>query len=1350
MAKSTGKGSPKSPAEPPLRENAAPGGDEFPEDAESAGTALETPSFIVGIGASAGGLEALERFLKAMPDNSGMAFVIIQHLSPDFKSLMHELLARHTRMTIVPVMATTNIRANTIYLLPPRKEMVMSGGKLFVHERPTDQPLIMPINVFFRSLAREARDKSIAIILSGTGTDGTSGLMDVHDLSGLILVQSEESAKFDGMPRSAIDTGLADLILAPEEMPNALLAYAANPSAPLTGSKFAKVSSETLAGLPAVLEKLREVYGIDFNFYKPATISRRIDRRISLMNCPTFGEYSQRVLNDPGELDALYKDLLIGVTRFFRDPEAFALLEEKIIPQIVEQTAKEDDIRVWVAGCATGEEAYSLAILFVECLERAGKRMTVRIFASDAHRDSLQFASEGLYFESTMEDVSPQRRERFFTREGKRYRVVPTLRKMLILSPQNLIKDPPFTKMDLVSCRNLLIYFQPVAQTKALASFHFALKMKGTLLLGPSESPGELDGEFETIDRQWKLYRKMRDSRLPLDIRMNLVPALGRAMSRPAVPGDLRLARAYDALLTGYVPTGVLINDRREVLHVFNDADRFLRPPTGRMNNDLISMVRGDLRIALSSAVQTALKKLEKVTFKGIRIRGRGDDRDTLLSIVADPIPDKATNMTYVFVLFREEHEVRPIAPQSGEEFHAGEASQERIVQLEQELLQTKESLQTTVEELETSNEELQASNEELLAANEELQSTNEELHSVNEELYSVNAEHELKIKELIETTNDLNNLMRSTEIGTIFLDRSHCIRLFTPAAADIFNLLPQDVGRDIKHITYRVKDDDIVEQIDEVFRSLRTVEKKVTATNGRDYLRRLMPYHDEGKQVSGLVMTFVDVSDLSRAEAALRESNLNLNNTVQELRDSEEVFRVLVEGAPQSIIMTDAQGLITLLNSQTERLFGYTRQELVGQSIDLLVPKRYRPNHPAMRQGYLQSPTARPIGVGRDLHGLRKDGTEVPVEIGLSPLRIKGKVFVLSTIIDVRGRKEAENALRASESRFRSVAETLPQLVWTCAPDGQCDYAGPQWLAYSGVEETAQLGLGWMQLVHPDDRPLARERWLHSVATGQPLDVEFRLRGHDGVYRWFKSRSAPLYGEDGQISKWFGTNTDIDSLRQAEAQASASLQEKETLLKEIHHRVKNNMQLISSLLQLQSDYITNPEALSVFREGQNRVRSMALIHEKLYRASSLAQIDFAEYVQSLVNMLMPTYAVRPDLVKVRVQAQVVELAVDTAIPLALILNELISNCLKHAFPGDRPGQLDIELSGCAETEVILSVRDDGVGLPAGFAWEQCPSLGLHLVKILTSQIEGRMEVQSEGGLEFRLKFRETKRRRVG
>jgi two-component system CheB/CheR fusion protein len=995
----------------------------------------DQPTFVVGIGASAGGLEAIERFFRAMPVDSGMAFVVIQHLSPDFESLMDQLLARFTPMAVERVDAAVVPRRNTIYLLPPRKEMVVMAGQLRIYDKPAEQTLSMPINVFFRSLAREMSDRAIAIVLSGTGTDGSMGVMDVHGAGGLVLVQSEETAKFDGMPRSAVMTGHVDAVLAPESMPEALLSYAKNPTASLPQSVADKAVSDALRGVPVILHRLRETYGIDFNFYKPATTSRRIERRMAQGNFATVQEYCDTVVRDPGELDLLYKDLLIGVTRFFRDPEAFAIIAEKVVPAVLDQVPPDREIRIWCAGCATGEEPYSIAMLFLEAMDARHRDANIKIFASDVHRESLQFAAAGVYPETSLAEMTPERRDKFFERDAKGFRVAPRLRKVLIFSPHNLIKDPPFTRMDLVTCRNLLIYFQQPAQTKVLASFHFALSLGGFLFLGPSEGTGEVQGEFEVVERHWKIYRKSQESRLPVEMRVSLAPFATRPVGRAATPGDLRLARAYDVLLGRYVPSAVLVDERREVLHVFGDADQYLRPPSGRMQRDLVAMARGDLRIAISSAIQNALKRNEKVVFRGVRT-GEGD-HVAVLDIVADPILDKVSSSTYVLVLFEQEKAIPiDVTPgEGGRELTIGAEARERIHQLEVELRHAKESLQTTIEELETSNEELQASNEELLASNEELQSTNEELHSVNEELYSVNSEHEQKIKELAEVTTDLKNLMHATEIGTLFLDRDQRIRLFTPAAARLFNLLPQDEGRDIRHITSRIKDDDVFEDIATASAKRTRVDSHVLAPDGSVYLRRIMPYFDGENQPDGLVITFVDVSALARAEERLRALTAQLEARVEErtreleqlnvallekardLTESEERFRLIVEHAPEAILSIDGSGKIALANAQAERMFGYPAAELLGQDLEILVPDAVRASHGRLRDAYFASPSSRVMGNGRPLFGRRKDGSMVPVEIGLNSIRFQHEVHAMAFISDLTSRRlledEREHILR-------------------------------------------------------------------------------------------------------------------------------------------------------------------------------------------------------------------------------------------------------------------------------------------------------------------------------------------------
>ena len=982
-----------------------------PDHAELGWSVAEDP-YVVGLGASAGGLEPLEKFFGAMPTDSGMAYVVIQHLSPDFKSMMDEILARVTAMTIVKVTEPVDIAANTVYIMPPRKEIVLQGRQLLTRDKPPEQQLNLPINTFFRSLARERGPRSIAIVLSGTGTDGSAGIQEVQQAGGLVLAQNLENAKFDGMPKSALHTGCVDASLAPEEMPSFLLEYLANPSEVMRGLKDEGSVGEPLTGISAVLEKLRDTYGLDFTFYKPGTITRRIDRRVSLGRTGVFQEYIDQVLRDGEELDLLYKDLLIGVTRFFRDEAAFERLAKTVVPQILDSVAEDAEIKVWVPGCATGEEAYSLGMLFLEACEQLGRPATIKIFATDMHRDSLARAAEGLYSPESIEAaVSMERRRRYFVREPTGlYRVAPGLRKRMIFSPHNLLKDPPFTKVDLVSCRNLLIYFQPPAQNKVLAAFHFALKHRGCLFLGPSESCGDLHPEYEVIDRKWKIYCKKRDIRFPVDMRKTLPPA--PAPYFPVVSHN-RLESVYDEVMSRYMPASILVNEQREVVHIFSDAGRYLSPPSGQMSKDIVGLTRGDLRIALASVIQNAVRRKKRASLKGVRYVG--ESGDALLDIFAEPVSGKRTTQQYTMVVFQERKPVARIAAGKKELFQVSDEARQRIHSLERELQQNSEALQSTIEELETSSEELQASNEELLASNEEMQSTNEELHSVNEELYSVNAEHELKIKELNELMADWRNLLRSIDIGVVFLTSDYRIRLFSPKATEVFNLLPQDAGRDIRHITSRISGDDIFHALGRVIATRQPEESRQTSADGRTYLRRILPYEGSDQLAAGVVITLVDISVSAYTEKALRES--------------ESRFRSMVQALGEGILLVSRGGEILSCNDEAARVFGLAAGEMIGGT--LFDRSRFRigsteedPNGraPASLQEALEKCTSL-RGLVLALH--RGDAEQLWLLVNAEPIVSQSSgdsSAVLLSFTDITEMKKAEEQLRIAAVALESL----------------------------------------------------------------------------------------------------------------------------------------------------------------------------------------------------------------------------------------------------------------------------------------------------------------------------------------
>jgi two-component system, chemotaxis family, CheB/CheR fusion protein len=885
---------------------------------------------IVGIGASAGGLEALERFFDAMPVDSGLAFAIVQHLSPDFRSMMDELLARHSRMTIRHAADGTEVEANTVYLNPPRKNLIIENGRLNLRApNPRELPN-HPIDAFFHSLASDRGNQAIGVILSGTGSDGTKGAKSILQGGGVVLVQEPGSAKFENMPRSAIERGVSSAIALPEEIP-ALVARV------LRGESLDPAIAEAAAGPmepeTEILRLLEKRYGANFGYYKRTTVERRFNRRSTLNGLQDLSNYVALLRRDPVELERLYADLLIGVTAFFRDRPAFDALRDTIVPQLAAQMSESRQLRVWVPGCASGEEAYSIAILFSEYARTQELPLNIKIFATDLHYGSLEKAGAGIYDDKSLSELSPEVRDRYFDEVGRNYQAKSSLRRLIVCSPQNLIKDPPFTRLDLISCRNLLIYFDDIAQKKVLALFHFALIQDGVLFLGPSETVSDLVDEFEVLDARWRLFRKIRNVQFAGSTRMlppvaqinelgnPLVRTVPRAFNTSprgsAARTDRRyLLQAYDAVLARFAPPSLLVSRNGELVHVFGDAHKFLRLRMGLFSPRLVDVVIDPLKLAVSACVDSmrvthAAPVVREVSFRD------ATNNPIAVQVQATLLAEAGGDADYILVTLTERaRELAPPSPSSPtgrrvplieqvEHFEERAALQERLEELERNLHFTEESLQTTIEELETSNEELQSTNEELMSANEELQSTNEELHAVNEELYSVSAEHRRKIDELTALTNDMDHLLRCTDVGTIFLDQELRVRRFTPAVARAFNLLERDIGRPIGHITARFAYPGLAQDVASVARNNEIIEHTVSVD---DYtlLLRIFPFQ-VGDRTRGIVISLIDVSRLKQAERALELRNQELAR----LNASLEQFTYIVSHdlrAPLRTILNSAK----------------------------------------------------------------------------------------------------------------------------------------------------------------------------------------------------------------------------------------------------------------------------------------------------------------------------------------------------------------------------------------------------------------------------------------------------------
>ncbi len=850
--------------------------------------AIPTDSFyVVGVGASAGGLEALEKMFRAMPENTGMAFVIVQHLSPDFKSLMHELLARHTSMPIHRVEDGMPVQPNSLYLIPPKQEMVIANGKLLLTEKDPAQSLSLPIDLFFRSLAKDMGRRAIAVVLSGTGSDGSRGIRDVHEVGGLVIAQSNESAKFDGMPKSAENTGLVDVVVNPEKIPDVLVRYVRDPLWSSLEEADRQAMDET--SLEHIFRLLQHRHRIDFSYYKPTTIGRRIERRIQLNHHGDIEEYVRRLQSDPAEVDQLYRDLLIGVTRFFRDFEAFEKLQQDVLPELLNSVEDNQEFRVWVAACATGEEAYSVAILLHELLQQLNRRLNVKIFATDVHQTSLDIAQGGVYPESSLEEMSTERRQRYFQQTELGYQISPQIREMIVFAPHNLVHDAPFTRLHLITCRNLLIYLKSSAQKKVLSLFHFGLKTNGCLFLGASESPGELAAEFATWNERWRMFRKLRDVRLFADFREAFATPQQSERERPLFPGiggpvsDRRdLIATYDELLDQYMPPAILIERQGHVAQMFAGAGQYLCLADGRLSTNVLDLVDGELRMALAGSLQRAAKLKHAVTCEKVRLTNSAGERYVRLEV--KPVVGRQAESKFL-VTFQELDLLPENRREHKELIDVGEESRHRVEALEQELRYSKENLQAAVEELETSNEELQATNEELVASNEELQSTNEELHSVNEELYTVNAEYQRKIAELTELTNDMDNLLLSTEVHTLFLDEQLCVRKFTPNMAAVFNLVTHDIGRRIDAFAHNIICERLIDKISDVLEAKEQYEERVRDNRGNHFLMRVLPYRS-GNTTDGVVVTLIEISSLVSAQEEVLHERERFERVIAANRD--------------------------------------------------------------------------------------------------------------------------------------------------------------------------------------------------------------------------------------------------------------------------------------------------------------------------------------------------------------------------------------------------------------------------------------------------------------------------------
>jgi two-component system CheB/CheR fusion protein len=1318
---------------------------------------------IVGIGASAGGLESLERLFTYLPSDGGMAFIVLQHLSPDFKSLMDELLSRRTAMRIRQAEHDTAVEPNTVYLLPPMKEMIIRQRRLLLNDKDPRHGLTLPIDLFFRSLAHDVGDRAVAVVLSGSGSDGSRGVQEVHRAGGVVLCESTDTAQFNGMPLSAMRTGVVDHVLPPEE----IAAVLAGLDAPEQAAPAEPTDDDR--GVDAILRLLRDEYAIDFSHYKASTVTRRIERRLALNRSIDIDMYLDQLRSDPRELSSLYEDLLIGVTRFFRDDTAFDVLEHRILPELVERTPADEQIRVWVPGCATGQEAYSIAILLHERLSAKRRPVNVKILATDVHKASLDVASSGFYTEEQIVGIGQDRLQRFFTLKPGGYQISQALRECIVFAPHNLIRDAPFTKLDLITCRNLLIYFQPHAQKTVLTLFHFALKPGGFLFLGSSESPGGLVEEFDTIDEHAKVYRKRRDIGLPRDLKLPIPrsgssPRAAAPIVRPAAAVGRQLVAVYDRLLDRFMPPSFLVDEDGQLTDTFGGVESLLKVKGRRPSQSLVDMIDGELRTVISGALYRVRRDVESVRFPAVPLPG-GTGR---VSVVAEPVRDQHGMLTHILISLGEAevstlHQLTPALADGGGSDTLAEAhdqvaildglSREQLRTLEEELSYTKEHLQAAVQEHEAANEELQATNEELIAANEELQSTNEELHSVNEELYTVNAEYQKKNVELQELNDDIEHLLNGTDVATMFLDRQLCIRKFTPRIADTFRVIPQDIGRPLRTFTHDLVHPSLMADIERVLREGVTIESQTWDRRERCYFLRILPYRarrradivaspavDPGAAPDGVVLTLTDISALEQARARLAQ------------------LSAIVESSDDAIIGKTLDGVVTTWNNGAARLYGYTAEEAIGRHASFL--------YPAGRKGEVDEILSA-VREGRAVDRtetvrVRKDGSAVHVSVRYSPIYNSSSAVVGISAIsrDVTQLVRARQEVSDREERIRLLLDSTAEAIYGIDLSGACIFCNSACARLLGYESPAALiGKQMHQLIHhtkadgtpssPEQSPIF-EAMRHREGAHVEDEVIWRADGQSFPAEYW---SHPIL-RNNEVIGAVVTFLDITERRQAEEEIKEGARRREHFLAMLSHELRNPLAAILSATRVLAKAGWTDRACVEAGEVVTRQAShMARLLDDLLDVARITRgrialrnepVDLRDTARSAIEALGPFMAEHQTSLTVQISEAPVPVVGDPA-RLQQIQANLLSNASKYS---PRGAKVMFELRQ-ENGQAMIRVTDEGRGihpdvLPRIFdlfvQGDQTLArsdgglgIGLTLLRTLVDMHNGRVEAHSDG-----------------
>ncbi|WP_354003786.1 chemotaxis protein CheB [Ramlibacter aurantiacus] len=1297
---------------------------------------------IVALGASAGGLEALQGFFGSMPADSRLAFVVISHLAPHHDSMMAELLGRASTMPVTEAKDGEAVEPGRIYVIPPGCLMDIRGGSLRLGPAAPRPSILRSIDHFMCSLAADQQERSAGIVLSGADHDGTAGLKEIKAAGGLTLVQDPETAKFPSMPRAAIEAGVPDRVLPVQRMGQALIDYlthAPTVTLPDESPALANPAPDDLPGMKARLQDILDLVqartGHDFRWYRSAMLLRRLRRlrrRMGLNRVGDVSAYLDLLQQSDEELTALVKDFLISVTDFFREPQAWQVLEENVVPDLIRNAAADASIRVWTPGCATGEESYSIAMVLLEHLGARGRAGSVCVFASDLDSDALTIARAGVYPETICDKVSAARLARFFEKQGQGYAVNKLLRESVVFAPQNLVRDPPYSKLDLIACRNLLIYFEPAQQARILELFHFALKPGGVLFLGKSESLGTQAALFEPVSREHRIFRRTGlAARLPHGFPGKWSGPGG--FLTPAKPpgrvirGGAELTREH--LGERQVTAAVLINRDGRALYFQGETGRYLQP-AGEPTWDLLALAREGLRLRLRTGVRRAIAQGKAV---GLEARVTRDDPFAATGLRIEPLAD-FDESGLLLVCYVEPGD--PTAPAEGQASAAFEESQ-ALRELEDELRSTRSELLTALQEEDNANAELRVAHEEAMSMNEELQSSNEELESskeelqsLNEELSTVNSELEGKLAELQRALDDLRNLMDSTRVATLFLDQELRIRRFTQPAVQLFHLLASDQGRPLRDIASEVVDPGLLEQARGVLELGEPVELEVHTAKNDWFLRRIQPFRTGEGSVEGVVVTYVDIT-------ALRHAAQEARRLAAVLRDSND-----------AVIAHGFDGRILYWNRGAQRAYGHAGEEALALSMSSLVPASHREQIRTFEERVRQDGCAGPETTRR----ITRDGRTLDVSITASVLRddAGNPDAVLSTERDI-----TEQLRLASDARFRAMADDIPILLRIENEDGRTLYLNRAWLEFTGERHRdLLLAEGWLRYIHPDDLPTYVRGAQEARGKSRRFDVDVRLRRVDGSYQWMRSIEIARRGDDGQLMGYVSVTLDSEERKLAEQELAQASARKDEFLAMLAHELRNPLAPIrNAVAVIERSGSAEPRIRWATGIIDRQIQQLARLVDDLMDTARISSgkvvltrepIDIAVLVERARDTSAPLVEARKQRLTIVLPPGALFVEGDL-VRLTQVISNLLNNASKYTGDG---GAIQLEVHA-SETQVVISVTDDGIGispemLPRVFdLFVQADrtldraqgglGLGLTLVRSLVELHGGSVEARSAG-----------------